>query len=54
MCVHANAEDTFAYVYMNMNKNIEAHILGSPYGFLAVGMMLARGPKNSGGKGRCP
>lgn len=38
----------FAYVYMNMNKNIEALILGSPYGF------LARGPKNSGGKGRCP
>lgn len=54
ICVYVNAEDTFAYVYMNMDKNIEALSLGSPYVFLAVGLMLARGPKNSGEKGRCP
>lgn len=32
ICVYANAEETFAYVYMNMDENTEAFILGSPDG----------------------
>lgn len=54
ICVHANAEETFAYVYVNMDENAEAFILGSP----GSGGDAGAGTKEQGRKRRslakCP